>query len=298
MKSVSVSRIDLNEAISPILKSVAQNQRTLAYSIDPFIAKQNKLFKNITRQLSNIAVPLPQNRAAAVIIDSSRINELMTSFRTTLSQAALNIDFTGLDELDITINSEEANQAINIAEADLPGSILVTSPKKKLIDMTEEDLINLLKRCINPKTQAFSLLGFIYALYSDYVNEAARILIEIMLVVCCSLLTGHYDAEVKAAIKERVMETTTVKDLRKVITKYVKFNPYGQLAFVRKDSYLRKGSSKNAPLVTKTKITSKTPLTILDRRSNWLKVEIDDGDYHGEIGWVQESAVVKYKRVK
>ncbi|MDP4084750.1 MAG: hypothetical protein Q8934_09070 [Bacillota bacterium] len=231
-------------------------------------------------------------------INFTIMNQFVSTISSVLNNDVLDIDFSDLDELNITSNPAEPSQSINVAESDLAGTFVVRTPKKKLIDMTEEDLTNLIKKCINPKTKTFAIGTYIYTLYSEYVNEAARVLIEIIFVVCISFITGHYDAHLKAAIKDRITETTTVQDLRKVITRYIKFNPYGQLAFVRKDSYIREGISKNSPLTINTKVSIRTPLTILDRRGNWLKVEIDDGNSHGEIGWIQESAVVKYKIVK
>lgn len=83
----------------------------------------------------------------------------------------------------------------------------------------------------------------------------------------------------------------------KVITKYVKVDPYGQIAFLRSDSYIREGTSKSAPVVTDTLITNKTVLTIVERRNNWLKVQIDLED-SCLYGWIEESKIIKFKKMK
>ena len=79
-----------------------------------------------------------------------------------------------------------------------------------------------------------------------------------------------------------------------MITRYVKVNPTDQVAFLRKDSFLREGNFISSPVVSETKVTPKTVLTIIDRKNNWVKVEVNTGNSCGSIGWVQESMVIKF----
>ncbi|MGN7175617.1 hypothetical protein [Cytobacillus sp. SAFR-174] len=209
------------------------------------------------------------------------------------------VDLDGLDE--IKLDHEEAPSKVDNSpssgHADLSGTLTVTQPKKKLVDMTEDELSALVTKSMT-KVGVFSLPVFIYNLYSEYVNDAARAIIEVMFVFCLTFFTGQYNEEVKSEIADNIQESMVVKDVRKVVTKYVKVNPTDQVAFLRKDSHLRKGTSKTSPMVPVDKISKVTVLTILERQNNWVKVQVDTGEACGEIGWVEESKVIKFKKVQ
>jgi Bacterial SH3 domain len=118
--------------------------------------------------------------------------------------------------------------------------------------------------------------------------------LSLIIAFTITLITGQFNADVIEEIGNRVEETDTYRDTKKIITRYVKVNPTEQVAFFRKDSYLREGTSKRAPVVSRTKIRTKTVLTIVERKNNWVKVEVNTGDSCGEIGWVQESTIIKF----
>ncbi|OHX44757.1 hypothetical protein [Cytobacillus oceanisediminis] len=208
------------------------------------------------------------------------------------------IDLSGFEDLEVDFSSGGAGTlSPSIQVADLQDSGTVTTGQKKLIDMTEEDLTKLVTKAITT-AGAFSLPVFIYHLYAEYVNDAARVIIEIIFAFSLTFVMGQYNAEVKAVIADTIQDSMVVKDTRKVITKYIKINPVDQVAFLRKETHLRQGTSKTSPVVPGGKVSTKSVLTILERKNNWIKVEVDTDESCGEIGWVEESKVVKFKKIK
>jgi hypothetical protein len=91
--------------------------------------------------------------------------------------------------------------------------------------MTEDDFIRIIKRAISSKTGKFSLIAFVGSLFSEYVADAAKIIMETVLVFTITVCTGQYNDQVKTAIQDRIDGSMVVTDVRKIITRYVKMNP-------------------------------------------------------------------------
>ncbi|QOK29953.1 hypothetical protein IIE26_28020 (plasmid) [Cytobacillus oceanisediminis] len=233
-----------------------------------------------------------QTELANITQISSSLSSVFRSYNVS------DIDLSGFEELEFDFsNGEEGSFSPPFQVDDLQGSTNVAPGRKKLIDMTEEDLTKLVTKAIT-KAGVISLPVFIYNLYTEYVNDAARVILEIMFAFLLTTFTGQYNAEVKAAIADTIQDSMVVKDTRKVITKYIKVNPVDKVAFLRSASYLRQGTSKTAPVVPGEKVSTVSVLTIIERKNNWIKVEVDTGESCGEIGWVEESKVVKFKMIK
>jgi hypothetical protein len=137
----------------------------------------------------------------------------------------------------------------------------------------------------------------VFYIFEEYTKEIALVLLEIVFAFTFTFLTGQLNAEVVAEVGERIEETKTFRDAKKIITRYVKVNPTNQIAFLRKETLLRESHSKTSPVVSESPITTKTVLTIIERKNNWVKVQVDTGNSCGEIGWVQESTVIKFKQI-
>jgi hypothetical protein len=232
------------------------------------------------------------------------LNGIVSSMNQTFKELEISdFDLTDIEELNLDLNPGPED---TIIKREFSTSVTVSydistsatdTPKKKLSEITVEEFTEIIKKCISPKNQ-FSVAAFITFLYSDYAKDAVRVLLEITVAFMITLATGNLDAKVRAEIVNTVEESMVYKDMRKIIIKYVKVNPYSQIAFLRDDAYLRQGTSKNAPIVTNTKIKTNTVLTIIDRRNNWLLVQVDNSDSCGRYGWIQESKVVKFKKIK
>lgn len=97
----------------------------------------------------------------------------------------------------------------------------------------------------------------------------------------------------KATIRDAIEEQN--------LSDYEHLNLIGVL---RTDTYLRKGSSKNAPLATPQKIKVNTVVNLLEinqklttkRKQNWLKVHVKIADEYVE-GWIEESKIQRFKKV-
>ncbi|MGX1402381.1 hypothetical protein AB7M70_011854 [Bradyrhizobium japonicum] len=327
---------EIRASISPALESYNKTIETFQYSMKPVVASFGALHSNllkdiiptvtaVTAHLESFSVSLPNivkqqqeilerlgplfklanehqdltykafKKMYEGLSGSSHLSTITASLESALVEENIrNIDFSGLEHLNLVDRSISDDLNDGMTETANAGADC-TVPKKTLADMTEEDFKKIVAGATTAKT--FSVAAFIMSLYSDYVNDAVKVIIEVVFAFMLTMMTGHYNAEVKNAIIDTVQETQVVTDLRKVITKYVKVNPTDQVAFLRKESFLRSGASKTAPIEIKEKITTKTVLTIVERKNNWLKVEIDSGVFSGEIGWIEESKVVKFKKI-
>ncbi|MBG9450429.1 hypothetical protein ABE67_14120 [Cytobacillus firmus] len=294
----TLNRIDLN----PLAEAVKQNALIMSNasaSVGARMAELQASMALLGNSLGNIVQTqnqVMQNAFARIqSLNSDTMNHLFSSIGaldTTFAHISNN-DFSGLETLDIDelMDGEELQQG----SSDLATTVTVTSPDKKLMDMTESELDALIKKHITA-AGTFSLGAFILSLFDEYIKEIALVVMEIIFAFTLTIITGQFNADVIEEIGNRVEETDTYRDTKKILTRYVKVNPTEQVAFLRKESYLREGTSKRAPVVSQTKITPKTVLTIVERKNNWVKVEVNTGDSCGEIGWVQESTVIKFKK--
>ncbi|MCK6205726.1 SH3 domain-containing protein [Bacillus infantis] len=313
---------EIQKMINPLSETLLNSHLKIADSLSPVIESiryQQKTMKSLTRTTNLLKNHLYiTNQSLFPVLDSQR--QLMTAFETISKQAKLlpnfdfnntitslnsiltdestaikNIDFTGLDNLNFDSIPEMRQEPLQDGISDLASTVTIAKPKKKLVDMDEAELGKVIKKHVNAGT--LSLAGLVIWLFEDYVKETALLLLEVIFAFSITIFTGQFDAEVKVAIENRIEQSNTYRDARKVITRYVKVNPYGQVAFIRKETYLRKGASKKAPVVSRLKPHTNTVLTIVNRKTNWLKVSIDTGNSCGEIGWVEESKVVKFKKM-
>lgn len=283
--------------VSPMFQAINAVESTLHSNLPNILA----INKSTSTQIARIQEQIQQISQSTTIYTevTDSIKAAVESLNSTFYQIK-NIDLSGLEKLnlDSLINEEEIKQS----HEDLSATITVEKPKKKLKDMTESEFEDLLKRNIS-KFGKFSLGAFIYSLFDEYVKEIALVVLEITFAVLITIVSGQFNAEVIEEIGNRIEETDTHRDAKKIITRYVKVNPTEEIAFLRKEVYLRKGASKSAPIVSQGKISTKTILTIVNdyentqRKGNWVKVMIDTGNSCGEVGWVQESLLIKFKKV-
>jgi hypothetical protein len=291
----------LLERISPTLDSISiafttmgKNYEQLATQLLPFFSaasvaaqKHQDLIKSYNKFFNKV-----------IISERNLLNQYSSFLSSVFDEEGIgNITFLPLPEEGIQ-RTEKFGLTIDITSTSSVQAVAeVVTPKKKLLDMTEDEFKALIKKCITP-VGVFSIPAYIGYLYSEYVDDAARVLLEVMFAFSLTFLTGHYNAEVKTAIVDRIQESMVVKEVKKVTTRYVKANPTDQVAFLRKESYLRQGPCKTSPVIETNRISKNTVFTILQRRNNWIKVEVYNGDLQGVLGWIEESKVVKFKKVK
>lgn len=303
-RTVSYFQNNIRSSLLPLNDSLLRYQQMaidLQKQLEKVLAPHRNTMLQLQRQMDLIISPISKLKFDVEPVQMN-LNRIVSALDHTFKNLEISdFDLTGIDELDLTSGSEgtlikkEFSSSITVS-SDISTSATDT-PKKKLSEISVEEFTEIIKKCISPKNQ-FSVAAFIIFLYSDYAKDAVRVLLEITFAFIMTVTTGNFDAEVRAEIVNRVEESMVYKDMRKVITRYVKVNPYNQIAFLRKDSYLHAGKSKTAPLITNKKITTNTVLTILERRNNWLLVQVDNGDSCGQSGWIQESKVVKFKKVR
>lgn len=310
MKSVSSAALNMSEGlkinlpqidISPLTQAIKYNEHLfnnvshlgelMSSSVFNVLDSYQSSFDNIVR----ISKQYQKDLRLSQSIYSDLMKSLFASvgpLDSTFAQIS-SIDFSGLEELAIDDFVENRHHD---GHSDLSATITVTKTEKKLGDMTASEFQELLKKYITPKGN-FAIGSFLLFVFNDYAKDVALVVMEIVFAFAITFMTGQFNAEVIEEVGNRIEETKTYKDARKIVTRYVKANPTEQIGFLRKDSVLREGASKNAPVVSQTPITTKVVLAIIDRKQNWLRVEINTGNSCGEIGWIQESKVIKFKRV-
>lgn len=285
----------LNEVIKvqETVKPIASLLPSIAADVHKYQSQINQALTPISNLIGDNAIRM----ASMTVIERNKLDDLFKSVADYLNEEMPNlrsIDYTGIDEFMGDTPTLSTNSVY--ASNDLPSSITVATPKKSLKDMNEDELVALVRKAMTPSL-IFGAFTFICKVYEDYLLDAAKVIIEIVFALLITTATGNFDAEVKAEIVHEVKESMITRDVRKVVTKYVKVNPYGDIAFLRTDSHIRKGRTKTSPLHTAHKISSNTVLTIIERRNNWLRVEIENEETCF-IGWVEESKVVKFKKIK
>jgi hypothetical protein len=57
------------------------------------------------------------------------------------------------------------------------------------------------------------------------------------------------------------------------------------------------GPSKSSPVAYFTKFPKNSVFTVVERRNNWVKVEVIGGELDGDKGWVEESKLLKFKKI-
>lgn len=249
-------------------------QQSTISAIETFNFRNQKIFNAI----QSVYIPQTTYDLVSSVINSKFTYENLELF---------NVDFTGIDELDI-------DSIVGIAKNDLSAE---KNHSEKLQEVNESQLMKIFEKYTEPKGN-LSLKSVVAALFETYVLSEALKILNIIFSVIIALNNGAINAELKEEIGKRFDYASTYRENRKILTKYIKIYPTDQVAFLREETYLRKGLSKNAPVVSNTKISTKTVLTIIERRGNWIKVEIDTGESCGEIGWIQESMSIKFKKIK
>ena len=215
------------------------------------------------------------------------------------------IDFSGIETLDIDSLIEEVSTyqpETQQEHSDLAGTLTINRTSPKLMNITVDDFEELIKKHTSESSKGsrgktLSIFALITFVFDGYVKEIALVVLEIVFAFAITFITGQLNAEVVAEVGNRIEETKTYRDAKKIITRYVKVNPTNQIAFLRKESILRESHSKTSPAVSGSPITTRTVLTIIERKNNWVKVQVDTGDACGEIGWVQESILIKFKKI-
>jgi hypothetical protein len=303
-RTVSYFQNNIRSSLLPLNDSLLRYQQMaidLQKQLENVLAPYRNNMLQLQRQMDLIIGPISKLKFDIEPVQMN-LNRIVSAMDHTFKNLEISdFDITDIDELDLTSGPEgpiikkEFSSSIKVS-SDISTSATDT-PKKKLSEITVEEFTVLIRKCITPANQ-FSIVAFATFLFSDYAKDTARVLLEITFAFMITLVSGNFDAEVKAEIVNRVEESMAHKNMKKIIVRYVKVNPYGQIAFLRNDSYLRLGNSRTAPLVIKDKITTNTVLTILERRNNWLLVQIDNGNSCGQSGWIEESKVVKFKKIK
>lgn len=227
---------------------------------------------------------------------SSEIINMLNGLSITETHASLfkSIDWESLREIDIESlvegSKDEVSTEINSANE---GSKDSTSETKVL----SKDLRKKLKKAVDRNTGTLSLSALFIFIFEDYVKDIAFLIMEIFLAFMISLTIGSYNAEIKEFAVDRIRDSKTVRDVRKVTTKYLNTTPvYGQhIAFMRTDAFIREGRSSHAPVIES--VTEKTVLFIVERKGNWLQVQVEM-ENSCFYGWVEESKVIKFKKIK
>ncbi|MED3576100.1 hypothetical protein [Cytobacillus praedii] len=256
----------------------------------------DKIYKSVGLNNSNVSL-----YNSKLTTQSIKVSNIAASISTMLSVGIKNVDFTGFDKLDISslVDSELEDSKHNIIEAaanlNATSEVTASITVAKSNNISDSEVDNLVKKYTDLNGK-FSLKNFVIALFEAYVLSEALKVLGVILSTIIALNKGAINAELKSEIEAHFNYESTYRETRKIITKYIMVFPTDQVAFLREEIYLRKGSSKSAPIVSNTKISTKSVLTIIERKKNWLKVEVDTGESYGEIGWVQESKIIKFKK--
>ncbi|WP_409276394.1 hypothetical protein V1499_22965 (plasmid) [Neobacillus sp. SCS-31] len=165
---------------------------------------------------------------------------------------------------------------------------------ERTTSLTEDDVLKLFNKWTDERGK-FSLSGFIKEVFSSLAVDAAKFVIYGLFSTLTLIYYNGFNTEAIKTISLNISEDMASRDIRKVTTE-LQIYPLDQVAFLRKEAYLREGARGTAPILSGGKIKVNSVLTILERRGNWLKVEVNNGESSGEVGWIEESKVIKFKK--
>lgn len=262
----------IESPIQQLLKHHQQIQQTFESPIEHVIKHQRQI-DNILRNNSLFSFsPTYQN------INIQQINE---SLSVILNPEILErIDFeTPTNEDILDINDGEI---LNNESSDLANSI----------NNLENRIVQHLSS--NKKITIGVILLFIY---EEYAREIALLIMKMFFTLIVSSYSEQSSTELMATLQNQITETSTFREINSIYKEakpdFLNYN----FGIIRAEIILRQGSSKKSPVVNNGKFPRNTVVKIIQRKNNWIYVQIEE-DGTCINGWVQESKAIKLKEVK
>lgn len=262
----------IESPIQQLLNHHQQIQQTFESPIEHLIKHQRQI-DNILRNNSLFRFsPTYQN------INLQQINE---SLSVILNPEILErIDFeTPTNEDILGINDGEI---INNESSDLSNSI--TNLENRIVQHLSS----------NKKITIGVILLFIY---EEYAREIALLIMKMFFTLIISAYSEQSSTELMTTLQNQITETSTFREINSLYKEAKPdFLDY-KFGIIRAEIILRQASSQKSPVVNNGKFPRNTVVKIIQRKNNWINVQIEENDTCIN-GWVQESKVIKLKEVK
>ncbi|CAH0309011.1 hypothetical protein SRABI96_04906 [Peribacillus sp. Bi96] len=141
--------------------------------------------------------------------------------------------------------------------------------------------------------------SFFNSVFNSMGQDVAKGIMWTLIFTCIALIhaiaSNNHDFEVGKLVTEKISENDTVTMVKKAFVKNPEIKkPKVNLGFLRTESKLRTRPSNKSHLVSKEPISKNTVIFPVEKKGNWILVEVDTKD-DLYIGWVEESKVIKFK---
>lgn len=275
LQSETIDTIEVSDEINDNLASLTDLSRSISPALQESVASMGALSRSISPTLQESVASMS---ALSDYMKSFNLNEILETI-----QAFSNIDTSTIEE------STDTDELLHYIENEIAESY--------------DNKISL-KTFINQIAITFGIttvIAIITAILIPYlltfypnILENHQMVVDTLQETINSLISTFGDNLIAKATVRDVIEEQTLSD-------YEHLNLIGIL---RVDTFIRKGSSKNAPLAIPNKLKANTVVNLLElsqklnvkRKQNWLKVNVKIDDDYVE-GWVEESKVQRFKKV-
>lgn len=200
-------------------------------------------------------------------------------------------------------DSTDLHSTITVQKAELVGDMTREELRSELVQAIQHAQSNVSKD--TPKNERIkNFFGSVLnTMGQDVAKNTIWFLLQLFFQTMIIIAMGNHDYDVKQQIEEKISENDTVKTVKKAFVKNPNIDkPYGDMAFLRVESYIRVGPNKQSQLASKTKVPKNTVVFPVAndengkwvQKGNWFLIEVEtiDGVY---LGWVEQSKVIEFE---
>lgn len=185
---------------------------------------------------------------------------------------------------------------------DIASSITVrkTMMSDLTVDEYKEIIYDALQKSESSSNNKSNMIGtFFKEVFKNFtINQSisvCMIFIQIIIAIIYGIAQGNHDNEVKNQVQSIINDTSYGKAYKKIFVNNKKVEkPIGKLGYSRVQLLIRSGPKRTSPVVEKQIVPKNTVVILLERKGNWLKVQVEH-DISCYIGWVEESKITKFK---
>ena len=272
---------------SPIAE-LARQQAQIAASFKSPIAE-------LARQQAQIAASFKSSiaelaRQQAEIATSFKLNGGLADIYKILSQLDINEILGAIEEFEGNSLLEEQTDVVSQS---------LSQSSVYIHELTIDELGQLLDEKINRAYEGKQ--GFLREVLKDILvsvgSDGAKWVLKTIFLLLYFHMSNYLLANheiILNSIQENVEEYVDIQKYVKNegLDKYEYINSVG---VTRTETLLREGNSRSAPVIYSDKVKINTVVSILEKKGNWLKVELNL-DNHCIEGWIEESKVEKFKK--
>ena len=270
-----------------------------ALKINNLVSNPALQYLNYQDSITNKAVRI-QQKYFGDSLNLALSDKYLSNIQTTMDNLTVAISQTNLSSLfkDITINDIEELDESKMENTSVAADIDVDS-HKKVSNLTIDEFKEVIDKAFqeSSKKERSPQTFLEKVLESIVINQTIQISIiifQVFLGLFIGIAQGNHDMSVKTEVERAISQSNYSKIYNIFKENIVGERPYANLGYLRVTTFVREGPKKTTPLAMNKVIQSNTVVTLLERKGNWIEVQIDEEEAC-YVGWVEESKVIKFK---